>query len=214
MVKIKLHGILDVLDKPMVISAATVREASEAVIAHLRRVKPELFTKRLFFQIHGHNNPEDLDKPLEVKELHFMPAFSAGKKAGIFQVIIGAVLIVAGVLTLGSAWGIPLILTGAGMALGGVVQLLTPVPRIDTVPEPTNPEASKYLAGTGNTTKSGTRIPLTWGTFPVYGQFLSINVQSRDVSTSTYSGGTPVDPYDPDYRYGYGVGTGGSIYAY
>lgn len=213
MIKISLHGILDVFEKPVELSVSTAREATTAIISHLRRTNPDMFEQTLFFQIRGYDTIESLDVPLQDGDhLHFMPAFNAGKKAGVFQIIVGAVLVIGGMFL-----GVPpnvsmaLISAGLSLAVGGVLQLLTPVPRIDTQPEETNPEASKYISGTGNTTKIGTRIPLAYGTFPIYGHFLSINVQSRDISTGAY-GGTPVTPYGPNYRFGYPIG--GSINAF
>lgn len=208
MIKVKLHGILDVIDVPIEVSALSAKEAANAVMAHLRRTNPELFKETLFFQIAGYESEEDLTHPLPSgTELNMMPAFNAGKKAGIFMVIVGAALVVGGMFL-----GVPpnvsmaLISAGIGMVLGGVIQLLTPIPKIDTVPEVTNPEASKYLSGAGNTSKVGTRIPMAWGTFPIYGHFLSVNIQSRDIASGAYTGGTPTYPYDPNYRYGYPIG--------
>ena len=208
MAKVHLHGILDVYGKPLELSVATAREASTAIIGHLRRTHEHLFKTTLFFQIKGYDSVESLDIPLEDgAELHFMPAFAAGKKVGIFQIVIGAVLVIGGMfLGIPPTVSMALISAGIGLMIGGVLQLLTPVPRLDTQPEETNPEASKYISGTGNTTKIGTRIPLAYGTFPIYGQLLSVNVQSKDISTGPY-GGSPLSPYDPNYRYGYNTGS-------
>jgi len=206
-VKVHLHGRFDVVGEPLVVSANTAREAATAVIGHLRRVHPELFKERMFFEILDFDSVASLDEELEVDELHFLPAFVAGKKGGIFQIIIGAVLITASFIP-GLQFLAPV---GISMVLGGTLQLLTPVPVIDTAPEVTNPEASKYLSGTGNTTKIGTRIPLAYGTFPVYGQFLSINVQSKDISSGPYTG-TVVYPYEGDYRYGWSSGNSINVY--
>lgn len=213
MVKISLYGKLDVYGEDLEVSADTPREAMSAVIAHLKRTNPELFKTTLFFQIKDYNCPDALDVPLEVgAHLHLMPAFVVGKKTGIFQIVIGAVLVIGGLyLGLPTAFATGLKLMGVSLAIGGTLQLLAPVPQIDTQPEDTNPEASKYISGTGNTTKIGTRIPQAYGTFPVYGHFLSINVDTKDISTGPY-GGNPVLPTDPDYTTGYGVGD--SIHAF
>ncbi len=215
MIKVHLHGILNVFGKPIELSVGTAREASEAVLAHLRRTNPELFERTLFFQILDIDTLDALEAPLTVKELHFMPAFNVGKKAGLFQVVLGAVLVV-GAFAIGGPLGSSvvaqaLLSAGVGLAVGGILQLVTPVPRIDTSPEDTNPEASKYISGTGNTTKVGTRIPLAWGTFPIFGHFLSINIQSRDIASGAYEG-TPAFPYTNNYRFGYPVGASINVF--
>lgn len=212
MAKVHLHGIFDVYGKPLQLSVSSAQEAAIAIVAHLQRTHPEVFKDKVFFQIKGYDNLDSLTTELPSEaELHFMPAFNAGKKAGVFQVVLGAVLIGGAILFSGGIAGLGAVgkafaSAGLGLAIGGVLQLVTPVPRLDTQPEETNPEASKYISGTGNTTKIGTRIPLAYGTFPIYGQLLSVNVQSKDISTGPY-GGSPLSPYDPNYRYGYNTGS-------
>lgn len=187
MAKIILHGILDVFGEPLDISANTANDALIAIITHLKRTNQELFKDQLFLQVKGYDTLEALKAPLESDaQLHIMPAFNAGKKGGLFLVLFGAVLFLTGhfqlIGFLGEKVSGYLAAAGVGLFLGGLVQIISPTPQLDTQPEETNPEASKYISGIRNTTKIGTRITLAYGTFPIPGHFLSINVQSTDVS--------------------------------
>lgn len=187
-VTVRLHGILKVIDNPFEMTGNTVPEIVRGLVGYIKRVYPELVgveENRLKLQVRGYDTAEDMEKPLEEGQvLDIMPAMSVGKKGGFFQIILGAVLIVAGlVVGLGNPIGAALFVSGVTSVLGGTLMLLTPAPRLDTQPEDTNPEASKYISGSGNTTKHGTRIAIGGGKFPQWGQFLSINIQSRDISS-------------------------------
>lgn len=62
-----------------------------------------------------------------VEEIKIVPVIIGSKKAGMFQTILGAVLVVAGALLWATPMGAPLVASGAGMVLGGVVQMLSPM---------------------------------------------------------------------------------------
>lgn len=123
----------------------------------------------------------------------------SGGKGGLFQVIIGAVLIAVGfILGPGTPWGAGLIKVGASLMIGGVIQMLMPQPEIGSTSQE---EKSAYLPAGRNTTKVGTRIPLLFGRRRVWGHFLSVNVTASNkpkpvkppagsvyASNSTFSG--------------------------
>ena len=65
----------------------------------------------------------------EADIIHIVPrVMGAGGNSGVLQLVLGVVLIVAGVMTGGtsSAYGVALIGAGAGMAMGGVASMLMP----------------------------------------------------------------------------------------
>jgi hypothetical protein len=81
-------------------------------------------------------------------------------------------------------------LLGASLILGGLMQLLTPMPEYDVG---VAQEGSKYIPATSNTTKIGTRIPILYGTRMVGGHILSVNIDAsnsegyEDLNTQTVS---------------------------
>jgi hypothetical protein len=62
------------------------------------------------------------------------------------------------------------------MVLGGIVQMLTPVPETDST------EGSMYLGAGVNTVRIGTRIPILYGTRKVGGHYLSFDVDAKDIA--------------------------------
>jgi predicted phage tail protein len=188
--KIIVHGYLaELCPEPIYLFADTVAEAIQGLgQATGRALEPSLNQGRHMVKVLGFDSLESLTEPTDVVELHIIPSYSGGKSGGIFQVIIGLLivataLVVGGPLLAGSAltlWG-SVALVGATMVLGGLLSMLSPSPKIDTGLGSQDPEASKYLASTRNTVKIGTRIPYLFGRFPVFGQFLSFNIDAKDV---------------------------------
>lgn len=141
----------------------------------------------------GHESREALHMPFtgDVSELHVVPDMSGGKSGGFFQIVIGVLLIAAafiqpelaiGALTIGGFHGI-LFSIGLSLALGGLLQLISPAPKADTFGnDVADPEASKYLGASQNTVKIGTRIPLLYGEMQAFGQYLSFDVDALDVA--------------------------------
>ena len=121
-----------------------------------------------------------------METFHILPAFFGSKKGGgFFQILIGAVLIAASfAFPAGALIGSTLMSMGASMVLGGLLSFMAPSPNRNDQnnQKGSDPEASKYLAATGNTTAHGTRIPVVYGRFKVYGHFLSFNVDAKDVA--------------------------------
>lgn len=129
--------------------------------------------------------------PSHMDELHLTPTMGGGKSGGFFKIIVGAVLIAAafynpiGAIALTSSLTLGTVLFSAGLSfvLGGLLELLNPTPKIDlTGNSQSDPEASKYLGANQNTVKIGTRIPLLYGRYRVYGHYLSFDVDAVDIA--------------------------------
>jgi predicted phage tail protein len=141
----------------------------------------------------GFETVDDIYAPLERDEVHLVPQFAGGKESGGFiQVAIGAVLIAAsffvpgaqagGALGYGMITSTSVFMMGATMALGGLMQVISPAPTLDTgAQDSQDVEDSKYLGADQNTVKIGTRIPLLYGEHIGYGHFLSFNVDAKEV---------------------------------
>ena len=99
----------------------------------------------------------------------------AGGGGGLFQVVIGAVLIVAGVF-FQQPWMVKL---GAAMVISGVVQMLMPAPEISSGEDES--KKSNYLPANKNTTKVGTRIGLLFGRRKVWPHILTFNVTATNM---------------------------------
>lgn len=133
---------------------------------------------------------------------------AGGNKAGIWQIVIGVVLIAtgwgaaAGTGIISSAMAGQLVLTGALMVLGGVVSLLMPQPQLDVT---TKDPKSNYLPANSNTSAVGTPISLLFGTRRVWPHFLSYNVTATNLNEFPLAapGNTNSAVADEDYQISY-----------
>lgn len=124
-------------------------------------------------------------------EIRIVPVISGSKNGGLFQTVLGVVLIVAGVvvtaLSGGSASpiGAALISTGIAMTIGGVIQMLSPTPKSPSQQEQAGTEnkPSYLFNGAFNSTQQGLPVPV------VYGQML---VGSSVVAVGTWAEALPV----------------------
>lgn len=122
--------------------------------------------------------------------IRIAPVIMGAKNGGVLQIITGAVLIAAGIITENPF----LIKMGAVMALGGVVQLLSPQPKTRTN-DVTQNGASYSFAGPVNVTAQGAPVPLGYGRMIIG----SIVISAGIVSDNQYV--PPVyDPFvNPNY---------------
>lgn len=109
--------------------------------------------------------------------IKIVPIVQGNKKGGLFQVILGVVLMVA------SFWAGPagpmLFSMGLSMTLGGVVQMLSPQQNYDTPDDPAN-TPSYAFGGAVNTVAQGYPVGLLYGKRRVGGAIVSAGVYSED----------------------------------
>jgi len=123
-------------------------------------------------------------------EIRIVPVIAGSKSGGLFQTVLGVVLIVAGAFITGGTFGAgapfgsSMIMMGASMVLGGVVQMLTPVPKAPGQQEQSVAEnkPSYLFNGAFNSTQQGLPVPV------VYGQML---VGSSVVAIGTWAEAIP-----------------------
>lgn len=185
-IRIKLHGALATRFGPeFFVLAETAYDAIRALAHQHPDLQNVPFEDRPSIQIVGHPNKQSLNLPIVGEELHILPSFWGSKSSGgLIQIVVGAVLIAAS-LAFPPAGLIATTLVGLGasMVLGGVLQFLSPAPNRDSgIEGATDPDASKYLGATINTTRIGTRIPILYGKFRVGGHYISFDVQAKDVA--------------------------------
>ena len=201
-VKVIFHGVLKKLcPGEYRVEAETPAEAIRGVTNQLRdklvrkdgtmfqAVCKQCLSKFAFFS-HIPESEEDF-------EIDLFPAFtpSGGGNVNVQNIIIGAVIIVLTLavifLTGGTAafatwaaftkaagWlGMLALSTGTLMVLQGTIGLLMQK-KEDIASDST--ESSRTFGTNTNTTKIGTRIPIGYGKYKVYGHYLSVNTQALD----------------------------------
>lgn len=187
--EIKLHGkFAEDYPGTFEIEASTVAEAIDGWSRQVNFYGDIMVNHRPICRVVGFTTPEELSAPTEQKVIHLVPAMVGG--GGNFgKILIGAALIASvfvlpGIgITLSSAVQGALLGAGIGMALGGVMGLFMKAPSIS---KSNDPEASKYLGLSDNTTAIGTVIAICYGENPVNGQVLALNVDSSDMVSGTF----------------------------
>jgi len=121
-------------------------------------------------------------------EIRIVPIIAGSKNGGLFQTVLGVVLVVVGVVAsaFGQAWiGAPMIQMGIALTIGGVIQMLSPTPKAASQQDQavTENKPSYLFNGAFNSTQQGLPVPI------VYGQML---VGSSVVAIGTWSEALPV----------------------
>lgn len=177
--RVHLHGSFKGFhDGPILIEASNIWDAVEAVTFQVQGFQPDCNGRKVI-KVVGYDLVDDM-KRLDVttEDIHIMPAMSFGKDGGLIQTIVGVTLIVAGFLLPTGPWTPYLINAGIALALGGVMQMLSPQPQLSSGNE--DSQRSKYLPSQQNTVAIGTTIPLLYGTYRVPGHILSLNIDATD----------------------------------
>lgn len=104
-----------------------------------------------------------------------MPAYLGSKRAGLFQVILGIVLIVASAFTAFSTAP-----AGFALLLGGVVQMMSPQPQGLKIKEDAANQSSYGFGGPVNTTAQGNPIAVPYGLREMGGAIISASIVAED----------------------------------
>jgi predicted phage tail protein len=111
---------------------------------------------------------EQLESPVGDNDIRIAPIIG-GSKSGLFSVLIGAALVIAGTAGLFASLGLSaplsasLVAAGWSMAIGGVIQLLTPTPHTSSGKNGNGGTSSYSFNGPINTQAQGYPVPLFYG---------------------------------------------------
>lgn len=122
---------------------------------------------------------KELEYPSGQDEIRIAPIMR-GRKAGLFQTIAGAVLIVVGAVStyFGNPYGGQMMLMGAAMAFGGIAQMLSAHPSSQNNAGAN--KASYYFSGAQNTTSQGGPVPLLYGRMRIGSTVVSEGILATD----------------------------------
>lgn len=165
------------------IEASSVEEAVVGLTRQLGFYEHRTIDERPLARIVDHNTVESLAECPD--HIDIIPAIHGGK--GIGKVLLGAALIGLafvpgiGALSLGALGTLGPMLFGLGvsLALAGISQMFTKAPSLS---KSSDPEASKYLGLTNNTTKLGTLRSYSMGRIKLTApHLLALNVDANDL---------------------------------
>lgn len=128
----------------------------------------------------------ELESDRGKEDIRIAPIIIGSKQAGVFQTIIGSALFVAGALisyfsagTL-AAVGVGVMKVGGVMALGGVIQMLSPQTKGLASKQDTDNQASYAFGGVTNTAAQGYPVALAYGKPRIGGAIISAGIYVED----------------------------------
>jgi len=122
-------------------------------------------------------------------EIRIVPVIAGSKSGGLFQTVVGVVLIVASVVMTAISGGAAsplaagMMQVGIGMAIGGVIQMLTPVPKAPSQQEQgvTENKPSYLFNGAFNSTQQGLPVPVVYGKMLVGSSVVAIGTWAEAI---------------------------------
>lgn len=192
---IKLYGILaKKFGKQFRLDVESTREAMRALsvqvpgFEHFMLHAHEQGLEFAVFQDKQNISETELDMNTDAKIIKVVPKVKgAGGDGGLIQTIVGAVLVVVGVLVTvgtlggGAPLGAALIGAGIGMMVGGIAQML--MPKIDNTQDQNQDgnKANKGFGGAVTTVAQGNPVPVLYGQREVGGFIASAGQYPEDL---------------------------------
>lgn len=115
--------------------------------------------------------------------IHITPVVAGAKKGGVFQTIAGAVLTIVGIVMLytpAAAYAPNVIGMGVAMMIGGVAQMLTKMPSMNTGNQAEKKQSTSFN-NIHNMVAQGQPVPLAYGQIRCGSMIISQGVETFDV---------------------------------
>ncbi|MCM2492698.1 MULTISPECIES: tail assembly protein [Burkholderia] len=187
---IRLYGVLGArFGRVHRLAVGSALEATRALCVVLPGFKSFLARSRdqgLTFAVFvGRENlaRDDLDLPVSREEIRIAPVIAGAKRGGLFQTILGAALVGLALwnpaflgLSQGLATG--LLAAGASLALGGVMQLISP--QTGGLASTVDNGTSYYFNGPVNSAAQGEPVPIVYGRMIVGSKRISSGIFAQD----------------------------------
>ena len=127
---------------------------------------------------------DDLAQPVGTREvIRIVPVVEGAKRRGLGQTIVGAVLIVAGMVM--TAYGVPggaqVTQAGIAMVIGGVIQMLSPQRGADGTEQDKNGPSYSFN-GAVNVDAEGGCVPVLYGEMTVGSVVISGGIRTADIA--------------------------------
>ena len=193
---IRLYGVLGAkFGRVHKLAVQTSAEAVKALCINFDGLEQYLYDAKkngmTFAVFRGKRNigVQDFQDLAGDSDIRIAPVMEGAKKAGMFQTILGAVMVVAGVIIgvttnwtgVGLTFGAGLIMSGASMMAGGIYQMLSPQPKgLQGRDDPDN-KPSYAFGGSVNTLAMGNPVAILYGEREIGGAIISAGVISEDI---------------------------------
>ncbi|RQY60791.1 tail assembly protein [Burkholderia stagnalis] len=185
--EVRLYGVAGTrfgrVHRLAVSSTAEAVRALSVLLPGFRRFLLEARDNGLTFAVfNGRRNlsKDELDAPVGDDAIRIAPVIIGSKSGGLFQTILGAALMVVGAVAsfYGQPWGAQLMGLGASMALGGIVQMLSP--QQAGLAGVADNGTSYYFNGPVNSAAQGEPVSLVYGEMLVGSKVASSGIYAED----------------------------------
>ena len=194
---IKLYGVLGKkFGKEFKLAVESTREAVKALSVQVPGFEQFMLTAHeqgltfAVFQDDENIGEDQIDFETGAKVIKIVPKVKGA--GGLFQTILGAILIVGGIFTggLSTGLGVALIGAGVGMAVGGIAMML--MPKVDTLQDQNQDgnRANKGFGGAVTTIAQGNPVPILYGQREVGGFIVNAGQFAVDTFSSADAGYT------------------------
>lgn len=191
---IRLYGVLGAkFGRVHKLAVQTSAEAVKALCINFDGLEQYLYDAKkngmTFAVFRGKRNigVQDFQELAGDSDIRIAPVMEGAKKAGMFQTILGAVMVVAGIIVSGgtAGWAAPvggaMISAGIGMMAGGIYQMLSPQPKgLQGRDDPDN-KPSYAFGGSVNSLAMGNPVPVLYGEREIGGAIISAGIISEDI---------------------------------
>ncbi|WP_164114198.1 tail assembly protein [Serratia marcescens] len=192
---VRFHGpMVDIFGPKFEYRAHNVPKALEAMknlLDGFERYMLEAHKRGLTFAVFvGKRNvgQDELELTKGTEDIHLVPVVIGSKRAGLFQTVLGVALIGAAMAFSPAGLGVfsatggltTMAYTGAAMALGGVVQMLSPQMGGLRMRQDQDNKPSYAFGGPVNTTAQGNPVGVLYGTREIGGAIISAGVYTED----------------------------------
>lgn len=183
--KIRLYGRLAKFIGRRVLEAdvATAAEAVRFLIANWPELEQHMADQHYRVSVGGYDLAQDeLHDPAGQQEIKIVPVMAGAGAVG--RIIAGVALIAASFIPGVGALAVSLMLgVGASLVLGGVAQLLTPVPQMNSGKDSEkDPRKSYSFSGIQQTSRQGVPVPIVYGETLVGSVVISAGIDTVQVS--------------------------------
>lgn len=188
--KIRLYGKLAKFVGKRVLEAdvATAAEAVRFMVANWPELEQHMADQHYRVSVGSYDlDKDELHDPAGQQDIKIVPVVAGAGAVG--RILVGALLIAASFIIPGT-WAIAGVALstisfgiGASLVLGGVAQLLTPVPKIPQGKDTDqDPRKSYSFSGIQQTSRQGTPVPVVYGETLVGSVVISAGVDTVQVT--------------------------------
>lgn len=184
---IRFYGDLQRFGYRFDLNVRTAAEGLHALFLQIPHLKQEFREGWYQIRISGSDvNPDELHQ--RVHELlipnaviHIVPRIEGAKNAGAFQFIAGAAILAVGWWNpAGWSFGGSMMAAGAAMMMGGVAQMLTPMPKQPNMSRSEEEKGNTYFSNLENAVAQGMAVPVAFGEIMCGSRVISQSVEIMD----------------------------------